>query len=71
MAPSGGSDDALNTGAARTVESLRKTALRVTAERAMNTRLGKAVVVPIGSYAEIINGEAFGYARWLRAGPVR
>ncbi|AZK52664.1 hydroxymethylbilane synthase [Salmonella enterica subsp. enterica serovar Derby] len=40
-----------------------QTALRVTAERAMNTRLeGGRCQVPIGSYAEIINGEI-----WLRA----
>ncbi len=39
-----------------------QTALRVTAERAMNTRLEGGCQVPIGSYAEIINGEI-----WLRA----
>lgn len=39
-----------------------KTALRVTAERAMNTRLEGGCQVPIGSYAELIDGEI-----WLRA----
>lgn len=39
-----------------------QTALRVTAERAMNTRPEGGCQVPIGSYAEIINGEI-----WLRA----
>lgn len=39
-----------------------QTALRVTAERAMNTRLEGGCQVPIGSYAEIFNGEI-----WLRA----
>ncbi len=38
------------------------TALRVRAERAMNTRLEGGCQVPIGSYAEIIDGEL-----WLRA----
>ena len=38
-----------------------ETAIRVKAERAMNTRL-EGVPVPIGSYAELINGEL-----WLRA----
>lgn len=39
-----------------------ETALRVKAERAMNTRLEGGCQVPIGSYAEIIDGEV-----WLRA----
>ncbi|MGP0730871.1 hypothetical protein ACAG11_26380, partial [Escherichia coli] len=39
-----------------------ETALRVTAERAMNTRLEGGCQVPIGSYAERIDGEI-----WLRA----
>ena len=39
-----------------------ETALRVTAERAMNTRLEGGCQVPIGSYAELIDGEI-----WLRA----
>ncbi|PHM95591.1 hydroxymethylbilane synthase, partial [Salmonella enterica subsp. enterica serovar Typhimurium] len=39
-----------------------QTALRVTAERAMNTLLEGGRQVQIGSYAEIINGEI-----WLRA----
>lgn len=39
-----------------------ETALRVKAERAMNTRLEGGCQVPIGSYAELINGEI-----WLRA----
>ena len=39
-----------------------ETALRVKAERAMNTRLEGGCQVPIGSYAEIIDGEI-----WLRA----
>lgn len=39
-----------------------ETALRVTAERAMNTRLEGGCQVPIGSYAELIGGEI-----WLRA----
>ncbi len=39
-----------------------QTALRVRAERAMNTRLEGGCQVPIGSYAEIIDGEL-----WLRA----
>ncbi|MTH47586.1 hydroxymethylbilane synthase [Intestinirhabdus alba] len=39
-----------------------ETALRVRAERAMNTRLEGGCQVPIGSYAEILNGEL-----WLRA----
>ncbi|MGP3593491.1 hydroxymethylbilane synthase [Vagococcus sp. WN89Y] len=38
------------------------TAVRVKAERAMNTRLEGGCQVPIGSYAELINGEI-----WLRA----
>lgn len=38
------------------------TALRVKAERAMNTRLEGGCQVPIGSYAELIDGEI-----WLRA----
>jgi hydroxymethylbilane synthase (EC 2.5.1.61) len=38
------------------------TAVRVTAERAMNTRLEGGCQVPIGSYAELNNGEL-----WLRA----
>lgn len=38
------------------------TALRVTAERAMNTRLDGGCQVPIGSYAELRDGEL-----WLRA----
>ncbi|QJT83535.1 hydroxymethylbilane synthase [Kosakonia sacchari] len=37
------------------------TAVRVKAERAMNTRLEGGCQVPIGSYAELINGEI-----WLR-----
>lgn len=39
-----------------------ETAIRVLAERAMNTRLEGGCQVPIGSYAELINGEL-----WLRA----
>ncbi|WP_052285509.1 hydroxymethylbilane synthase [Kluyvera genomosp. 1] len=39
-----------------------ETAIRVCAERAMNTRLEGGCQVPIGSYAEFINGEL-----WLRA----
>ena len=39
-----------------------ETALRVTAERAMNTRLEGGCQLPIGSYAELIDGEI-----WLRA----
>jgi hydroxymethylbilane synthase len=39
-----------------------ETAMRVRAERAMNTRLEGGCQVPIGSYAELINGEL-----WLRA----
>ncbi|MDA3135467.1 hydroxymethylbilane synthase [Atlantibacter subterraneus] len=39
-----------------------ETAIRVSAERAMNTRLEGGCQVPIGSYAEINNGEI-----WLRA----
>ncbi|MFP1497039.1 hydroxymethylbilane synthase [Escherichia coli] len=39
-----------------------ETALRVTAERAMNTRLEGGCQVPIGSYAKLIDGEI-----WLRA----
>ncbi|MCK7269741.1 hydroxymethylbilane synthase [Enterobacter cloacae] len=39
-----------------------ETAIRVKAERAMNTRLEGGCQVPIGSYAELINGEL-----WLRA----
>lgn len=39
-----------------------ETALRVRAERAMNTRLEGGCQVPIGSYAELIDG-----ALWLRA----
>lgn len=39
-----------------------ETAIRVTAERAMNTRLEGGCQVPIGSYAELNNGEL-----WLRA----
>ncbi|BDH47639.1 porphobilinogen deaminase [Salmonella enterica subsp. enterica serovar Choleraesuis] len=39
-----------------------ETALRVSAERAMNTRLEGGCQVPIGSYAELENGEI-----WLRA----
>lgn len=39
-----------------------ETAIRVRAERAMNTRLEGGCQVPIGSYAELINGEL-----WLRA----
>lgn len=39
-----------------------ETAIRVNAERAMNTRLEGGCQVPIGSYAELINGEL-----WLRA----
>ncbi len=38
------------------------TAIRVMAERAMNTRLEGGCQVPIGSYAELIDGEL-----WLRA----
>lgn len=38
------------------------TAIRVTAERAMNIRLEGGCQVPIGSYAELIDGEL-----WLRA----
>lgn len=38
------------------------TALRVRAERAMNTRLEGGCQVPIGSYAELVDGEL-----WLRA----
>ncbi|MDY0973178.1 hydroxymethylbilane synthase [Siccibacter turicensis] len=39
-----------------------ETAIRVRAERAMNTRLEGGCQVPIGSYAELVNGEL-----WLRA----
>ncbi len=39
-----------------------ETSLRVAAERAMNTRLEGGCQVPIGSYAELIDGEL-----WLRA----
>jgi len=39
-----------------------ETAIRVKAERAMNTRLEGGCQVPIGSYAEIVEGEI-----WLRA----
>jgi hydroxymethylbilane synthase len=39
-----------------------ETAIRVRAERAMNTRLEGGCQVPIGSYAELIDGEL-----WLRA----
>lgn len=39
-----------------------ETAIRVRAERAMNTRLEGGCQVPIGSYAELTNGEL-----WLRA----
>lgn len=39
-----------------------ETAIRVTAERAMNTRLEGGCQVPIGSYAELHDGEL-----WLRA----
>ena len=39
-----------------------ETAIRVKAERAMNTRLEGGCQVPIGSYAEIVDGEI-----WLRA----
>lgn len=39
-----------------------ETAIRVLAERAMNTRLEGGCQVPIGSYAELIDGEL-----WLRA----
>ncbi len=39
-----------------------ETALRVRAERAMNTRLEGGCQVPIGSYAELMDGEL-----WLRA----
>ncbi|MFY9996253.1 MAG: hydroxymethylbilane synthase [Leclercia sp.] len=39
-----------------------ETAIRVQAERAMNTRLEGGCQVPIGSYAELIDGEL-----WLRA----
>ncbi|WP_038160433.1 hydroxymethylbilane synthase [Trabulsiella guamensis] len=39
-----------------------ETAIRVKAERAMNTRLEGGCQVPIGSYAELIDGEI-----WLRA----
>jgi hydroxymethylbilane synthase len=39
-----------------------ETAVRVCAERAMNTRLEGGCQVPIGSYAELIGGEL-----WLRA----
>ena len=39
-----------------------ETALRVPAERAMNTRLEGGCQVPIGSYAELNDGEI-----WLRA----
>ncbi|HDS1153180.1 TPA: hydroxymethylbilane synthase, partial [Pluralibacter gergoviae] len=39
-----------------------ETAVRVTAERAMNTRLEGGCQVPIGSYAELIDGDV-----WLRA----
>ncbi len=39
-----------------------ETAVRVRAERAMNTRLEGGCQVPIGSYAELVNGEL-----WLRA----
>ncbi|WBM70506.1 hydroxymethylbilane synthase [Buttiauxella sp. WJP83] len=46
------------------IESLNheETAIRVSAERAMNMRLEGGCQVPIGSYAELINGEL-----WLRA----
>lgn len=40
----------------------QQTAIRVTAERAMNTRLEGGCQVPIGSYAELENGKL-----WLRA----
>ncbi len=40
----------------------QETAIRVTAERAMNTRLEGGCQVPIGSYAELRDGEL-----WLRA----
>lgn len=40
----------------------KQTALRISAERAMNTRLEGGCQVPIGSYAELSNGEI-----WLRA----
>ena len=39
-----------------------ETAIRVTAERAMNTRLEGGCQVPIGSYAELVDGDV-----WLRA----
>lgn len=39
-----------------------ETATRVLAERAMNTRLEGGCQIPIGSYAELVNGEL-----WLRA----
>ena len=39
-----------------------ETAIRVCAERAMNTRLEGGCQVPIGSYAELVDGEL-----WLRA----
>lgn len=39
-----------------------ETAVRVTAERAMNTRLEGGCQVPIGSYAELVDGNI-----WLRA----
>ncbi|EMH4165275.1 hydroxymethylbilane synthase [Pluralibacter gergoviae] len=39
-----------------------ETAVRVTAERAMNTRLEGGCQVPIGSYAELVDGDI-----WLRA----
>lgn len=39
-----------------------QTAIRVTAERAMNTRLEGGCQVPIGSYAELVDGDI-----WLRA----
>ena len=40
----------------------QETAIRVAAERAMNTRLEGGCQVPIGSYAELIDGDV-----WLRA----
>ncbi len=44
-----------------------ETAVRVRAERAMNTRLEGGCQVPIGSYAELKDGELW-LRRWWRAG---
>jgi porphobilinogen deaminase len=44
-----------------------ETAIRVKAERAMNTRLEGGCQVPIGSYAELPTANC-GCARWLAPG---